>query len=421
MATLFEERKRGRKDPDDALYIKQLEPPAEGRRLVADRHKDSPRGFALRVNANGTKVFVLRYNSNGRDRLLTIGEWGTWSLAAARKQAIEYRQQIDIGVDILEQRSEEKAELTVSDVAQRFLKSKKALASYDDIEAALRNHVLPALGKKKIRDIRRRDVITLVEKLAEDRPRQAGLVLTYLKQLFAYAEDREIVEASPVANLKAAKIGQGLTAGKRDRILSNDELKALWQLTEPPSGMHRATLLVLQMILVTGQRPGEVAGMRWSEIDDDLWTIPAARRGKTDDIHTVPLTQSASRILEHAKALGSDTYVFNARGGPIDRAAVAKAVLRCAEAFNMQSPPWRPHDLRRTMRTGLAAAGVSEVVAEVTIGHVRQGIASVYDRHRYDNEKRAALEAWERRLLRITEGKPHSNNVVQLNGADHAS
>lgn len=400
--------------------IRKIEPPAKGRRLVFDEHKQAPKGFGIRVTAAGKVAFVLRYLTNeGKDRLLTIGDYPTWSVAAGRKRAGELRREIDSGTDILEQRREEKAEPTVADIAERFLRTKRDRKSYSDIRAALTNHVLPAIGKKKVREVRRRDVIALLEPLAETKPRQAGIVLTYARQLFGFAEDREIIEASPVASLKAEKLGKGLSASQRGRVLTEGEVRALWSLRTPPQGMHRVTLLVLKMILVTGQRPGEVAGMRWREIEGDLWTIPAERRLKTESAHTVPLTATALGLLEEAQ--GNRDYVFSARGKPLRRDAVAKAVLRCADALgNVDAERWghwRPHDLRRTMRTGLSASGVSDVVAEFTIGHTRKGIAAVYDLHRYDREKRTALEAWERRLLRIVEGKPADDNVVTIQGA----
>jgi integrase len=260
----------------------------------------------------------------------------------------------------------------------------------------------------------------VVEDLAHEHGRQAALLLTYIKQVFAWAEDREVIEANPVATLKAQKVAPELAPRKRARVLSDDEIRGLWNLTEPPDGMHRTTLLVLQLILATGQRPGEVAGMRWSEFDDETWIVPAERRRKTDDEHAVPLTRIALELLERAQSLARPDadYVFERQPGkPVSVAAIGKAVNRCAKALgNAEGDRWRPHDLRRTMRTGLAAAGISETVAEVTIGHVRRGIAGVYDRHGYEAEKVAALQAWERRLLRIAAGKPadDNRNVVSI-------
>ncbi|TQE99070.1 MAG: tyrosine-type recombinase/integrase [Spiribacter salinus] len=399
--------------------IRKLTPPEKGRRLVFDDHRDAPTGFGVRVTAAGKRVFVLRYlTDDGKDRLLSIGQHdgNTWTLAAARKRAGELRREIDGGTDILEERRERRAALTVEDVAEKFLRTKRDRASYKDIAASLQTHVIPTLGERKITEVRRREVIALLEPLAEEKPRQAGVTLTYLRQLFSYAEDREIIEQSPIASLKAHKLGTGLTARQRGRVLSDAEIATLWAVTEPPEGIHRATLLALKLILVTGQRPGEVAGLRRSEIKGRMWTIPPERRGKTGDAHTVPLTDTALELIEAAS--GEQDAVFMARSAPLTSPALARAVKRCAEALGSENDPtwgvWRPHDLRRTMRTGLAAAGVSDTVAEAVIGHKRQGIAAVYDRHRYDQEKRAALEAWERRLLRIAEGEPAADNVVPL-------
>ena len=417
MAVLYEEKKRGRRDPEDAVYLKDLEPPEKGRRLIFDKHGDAPKGFGIRITPNGKRAFVLRYfNRDGKDCLMPIGEHPTWSLAAARKKAADYRRDIDGGQDILEQRRVERAELTVNDVVERFLRTKKDLKSYRDIGATLRNHLLPALGSKKITQVRRRDVIAAVEELAANHGRAAALLLSYTKQTFAWAEDREIIEANPVATLKPEKIGgKALSQKPRNRVLSPDEIAALWQTHEPPEGMAVATLDVLHLILLTGQRPGEVAGMRWDEIRGDTWTIPAERRGKTETTHKVPLTSEAVAILERRKVYQrrNSEYVFETRHNmPMSVAAIGKAVKRCSKDLDMEEPRWRPHDLRRTMRTGLAAAGISETVAELAVGHTRKGIAAVYDQHRYEDEKRAALQTWEQRVLRMICGKAPRHNIV---------
>lgn len=168
--------------------------------------------------------------------------------------------------------------------------------------------------------------------------------------------------------------------------------------------------------------------MRHDEIEGDLWIIPGHRR-KKNDANVVPLTDIAFSIIEAAKAESdrlaerrtkqSAGYVFEARpGAPLTVAGMSKAVKRYTEALNNQSVPvwgnWRPHDLRRTCRTGLAAAGVGELIAELVIGHKIKGISSVYNLHSYDAEKRTALEAWERRLLRIVEGELPDDNVTPI-------
>lgn len=399
--------------------IAALEKPEKGRRHVFDEHRDAPPGFGVRITSAGRRVFVLRYRSkqDGKDRMMNIGEVGTWSLAAARKQAREYRQEIDTGADILEKRREQRGEVTVGEAADRFLETKKDLASYASIRAIFHGHIKPGLGKHRMAAVRKHHIIEAVEDVAAKHGRTAALTLTYTKQLFRWAEDRGLIEFDVSAGIKPGSVSARLSPKRRDRILSPTEIAALWNRETPPESMHPLILLILKMTLATGQRPGEVAGMTWDEVRGDLWTIPSSRRGKTETAHTVPLTATALGLLEKARErTGGRVYVFGAKG---DKApgvsAVSKALLRCADQFVMEGGTrWRPHDLRRTMRTGLAAAGVSETVAEQTIGHVRTGIAAVYDLHRYDLEKRAALETWERRLLRIASGETSDDNVVSI-------
>lgn len=430
MAVLFETRAKGRGDQPDAVCLASIDPPTGNRRaLIFDSHRDAPKGFGVKVYPSGRRVFVLRYFAEGRDRLMTIGDWPTWSLAAARRQAVEFKRKIDTGTDILEERREQRREPTVKDVWAVFWKGHvEKLRSGGAIRATIERHVLPELGAVKIRDVRRRDVIALIEEDAEAHPRQAALTLGHIKQLFAFAEDREYIDANPVATIKPRKVSRALSPRARGRVLSDAEIASFWNSAET-CGIHRITALALKMVLVTGQRPGEVAGMRWEEIEGRLWTIPEGRRGKTGTAQVVPLTDTALDLLERVEAEGrrlsrrrsakSSVFVFEARAGiPVATSSLGRAVNRYADALGNRDVEvwghWTPHDLRRTMRTGLSACGVSEIVAELTIGHTRKGIAAVYDLHRYDAEKRAALEAWERRLLRIAAGQPADDNVVPI-------
>jgi len=203
-------------------------------------------------------------------------------------------------------------------------------------------------------------------------------------------------------------------------VLDEDEIKDLWNGAETV-GLHRLTGIALKLVLLTGQRSGEVAGMSEHEIEGKVWTIPAERR-KTGTAHTVPLCDSALELLQAARAEADrlakrrkkrTAYIFDTgRGEPITVAALARGATRYRKELGNKEPHWTPHDLRRTCRTGLAAAGVSETVAEAVIGHTRQGIVAVYDRHRYEREKRKALEQWERRLLLIAAGEPVEEDNV---------
>lgn len=418
MPTLYESRKKGRKDAPNAVYINEITASVAGRRIIADSHRDAPRGFGLKVNPNGNRSFILRYTAEGRDRLLTIGQYGTWSLAAARRRAVEYRQEIDSGTDVLVSRREKRNDKTLQAIAEDFLATKSAHASAYDIEGTIRNHLLPNLGRHNIEAVRRREVIGLVERLAETKPRQASKLLGYIKQLFAWAEDRELIEGNPVATLNAKRISRNLKPRDRERVLDSDEVRLFWRSVEH-SDIRRLTALALKLILVTGQRPGECAGMRWCEVDGETWTIPGWRRGKTETANSVHLTQTAQVILTAAAAevkrlskrrsatpSADSDYVFQtASGSPLRNNSLSQAVLRHPLQLGVKAHEtwgyWRPHDLRRTMRTGLSAVGVNELVAGLVMGHKRKGIDAVYDHHEYVAEKRQALEAWEQRLLEL--------------------
>lgn len=382
--------------------LKTIEPPDKGRKLVFDSHRDAPKGFGVRVSPKGRRTYVLRYKADGKDRLMNIGDYPTWTLTAARRKANELRQQVDGGVDILQQRRARRAEGTVGAVVEAWCSAHAdKLRSGYSIRSTLNLHLVPVLGETKITKLTRHDVITVVEKLAQRAPRQAGLLLTYTKQMLAWCEDREIIQYNPIASLKAKRVASGMAARVRSRVLTDGEIRALWTADNIP-GMDRATLLALKFILITGQRPGEVRQATTSEVIGNVWTIPKAHRGKTGDDHHVPLTESALELI--AQAQGTE-HLFETGSKAMDVCSLSHAVRLCAGALgNDPANPWKPHDLRRTARTGLAAAGVSETVAELTVGHVRKGIAAVYDQYRYEREKRAALEAWERRLLRIVEG-----------------
>lgn len=394
-----------------------------------DAHRDAPRGFGVKVLDSGRRVFILRYFAEGKDRQLSIGEYPTWSLDAARRQAREFRRATDKGEDILLNRQISKGEPTLKDVAERYFKAHvDKLASGKAVRAQLERDLLRDLGKRKIRNIRRADLIEIVEAKAEETPRAAALLLTHIKGLFAWAVHKEIVENSPAAVIKPSRIAQSLRPRNRARILDDEEIRTLWNKAEA-CGMHPLTAIALKLILTTGQRPGEVTGMLWSEISAGLWTIPAEKRGKNMTTQTVPLTQTVLDLLQQAKdevqrlakrRQWQSDYVFATReASALTVAALDRAVKRYVGKLGNKEVTtwghWTPHDLRRTCRTGLAACKIPEEIAERVIGHGKKGIVAVYNLHEYDQEKRRALKAWERRLLRIVEGQA-DEKVVSIGG-----
>lgn len=421
--------------------IAKADLPAKGQRFIFDDHRDAPRGFGLRITAAGGKAFILKYSIDGRERRKTVGDWPTWTLEAARAEARELVQSIAKGNDPLEEKRRRRAEPLVKDLATEWLdKAATGLKSEGAIRGYILNDVVAAIGNMKVTDVRRRDVIEIVEAKAEKTPRAAAQVLLYARRLMDYATDRDIIPANPLAGLKPSSI---TVKGRRDplkpkvraRVLDHDEMRAFWANAET-CGLHRLTALCLKLVLLTGQRPGEVAGMHEDEIIGRWWTIPAERRGKTDSPHTVYLSNAALQIVADAKAEIERLsrrrdepwrgFIFETRpGSPIKNATLCLAVSRHHVSLGAKIVQpwgrWTPHDLRRSMRTGLSACRVRPDIAELTIGHVKGGIIAVYDQHGFDAERQAALEAWEARLLRIVAGQDpdaaQSDNVVSLEGA----
>lgn len=418
--------------------IAKAEAPEKGQRFIFDDHRDAPRGFGLRITSAGGKAFILQYAVDGRQRRKTLGDWPTWSLEAARAEAQDLVRGINKGADPLEDKRRRKAEPLVKDLATEWLdKHAAGLKSEQAIRALIGGDLVKAIGNMKVTDVRRRDAIEAIEDKAKDAPRQAAIMLTYARQLFNYAADRDLIPANPLAGLKPSSIKvegkrDPLKAVARGRVLDGDEIRTFWANAES-SGLHKITALALKMILVTGQRPGEVAGMHDSEITGRIWTIPASRRGKTDTAHSVYLTDMALEIIASAKRelerlqgrrkAPPSGFVFEASPGkPIGNAALARAVERAHEALGAkQVEPWgrwTPHDLRRTMRTGLSACRIRPDIAELTIGHTKRGIVAVYDQHGFEDERKMALDAWERRLLAIVHNQDpdavNGDNVVQM-------
>jgi integrase len=417
--------------------IAKAELPEKGQRFIFDDHRDAPRGFGLRITQAGGKAFILSYSVDGRQRRKTLGDWPTWSLEAARAEAQDLTRAINKGADPLEAKRRRKSEPTVSELAAEWLDlHATGLKSEQGIRALIGGDLVKAIGNMKVTDVRRRDVIEAIEAKAIKTPRQAAIMLAYSRKLMDFATDRDVIPANPLAGLKPSAIKvQGkrnpLKSVVRGRVLDRDEIRTFWASAET-SGLHKITALALKLILVTGQRPGEIAGMQDREIVGRLWTIPASRRGKTDTAHSVYLTDTALQIIDAAKAeidrlqgrrkAPPSGFIFEASPGKaIGNAALSRAVERAHEALSAKHVEpwgrWTPHDLRRTMRTGLSACRVRPDVAELTIGHTKRGIVAVYDQHGFEAERRAALEAWEYRLLRTVTGQDPdaiTDNVVRL-------
>ena len=386
--------------------IKELVPPAKGNRITYD---DEVPGFGIRVTRLGARAFVLNYVVEGRERRLTIGAWPVWSATGARRRAKELRIRIDQGEDPLGESQGRRQEPTFAEVATEYLENhaaKKKSGHADKLY--LDRDVLPSWGHLKAGDIRRRDVIRLVEAKAKATPIAGNRLLGIIRKLFGWAVERDLLATNPCLGVRApARENRG------DRVLSEDEIYRVWQALDS-AAMAAECRLAVRLMLALGQRSGEVCGMLWGEVDIEgrMWSIPA-ERSKNGLAHRVPLTDTALELLRQAPRWGRFVCPSSRGPGAVTVAGVSNAVKANLSHFGVAK--FRPHDLRRTVASQIAALGFGRVVVGKILNHVDRGVIAIYDRHGYDSEKRKALDGWDHRLRSIVSGEAPAK-VVAIDG-----
>jgi integrase len=407
-------------------------------------------GMAVRVSGKGKRSFyvVKRRAGQAQPTWVLLGAYPKMTLAEARAEAPEALGALMDGQDPAtlteaKRRAERQRQAnTFGAVAEDFatrleggriakVRGKGALRDPGVMAAIVRRELIPGLGALPIAEVTRRDIIGLVEDIKDrggERPapgthRKSGgpyaarHALATARRLFDWALDRDLIERSPCDSIKAARVHGA--PDKRDRVLEDDEIRRVWSAataTPYPYGE------LVRVLLLTGQRRDEIAAAQWSEIDLDraLLTL-SAERMKAKAGHTVPLTPAVVRILRRLPRFTAGDYVFAGQTGVKPFSGFSKAKKRLDKPYTDADgavvcaiAPYTIHDLRRTVRTRLSELGVASAIAELCIGHVKTGIESVYDLHKYDKEKRAALLRWERRLLAIIKSEPPADNVVPM-------
>jgi len=366
------------------------------------------KGLSIHVSPKGTKTWVFRYQFDQRPRRMTLGRYPGISFADARKRHAEAMQLVQKGIDPGKKKQEEKNQSRnaptfksfIDEYWEKRLNQKKAGA---ETFRLLQKDATPYLGNRKVSEITRRDIVLVLDRIVKrGAPVLRNRVYTALKGFFKFAVSKAVIEDSPCTIIDREP------EASRSRVLSDDEIKSLWEaldLKNKTIDIFWVTKLVIKMILLTGQRVGEISGMTWNEFDFDenVWTLPAAR-AKNGQEHKLPLTDSALSIIKQARELfGDETpFVFHSphRGGPIQPHSCSRAILRHREEMGIKDP-FTPHDIRRTVRTRLAELKVDEFLAERVLGHKLQGVLAIYNKYDYLPEKRNALELWEQLINAI--------------------
>jgi integrase len=368
--------------------------------VQTDYFDEATKGLALRVSRSGLKSWTFHYTANGRRARLTFGNYPATSLGSARAKADEARSQ---GPQAIAKAS------TFAAICEEYLR-RSTLRTKAWRAKQLERLVYPTLGAKPIDEVRRSDIVQLLDRIEEESGGpMADQTLAIVRRVLNWHASRSDDFRSPIVR------GMARTKPKeraRSRTLSDEELRAVWRVAErEPFGCF------LQFVLLTATRRTEAANARRSEITGSDWIIPGARY-KTGKDHLVPLSQAAQSLLSSSLSgvpQGGDGWIFSKDGiSPLHasnyKAAFDKIVLR---ELPQGLPRWTLHDLRRTARSLMSRAGIPSDHAERCLGHTMEGVRGTYDRHEYYEEKRRAFEALASLVGRIVYPQP---NVVVMRG-----
>jgi integrase len=428
-------------------------------------------GFGIRIMPSGRKVFFYLYRVDGKRRFLNLGTYKVQreypdgiTLAEARKEYEAERARVNAlkagraeGADPVEVRREKKSQReerrkahTVEELVKEYLErhAKRFKRSWAKDEQILNRDIIPLWGNRKAADVTKRDVISLLEGIVErGAPAMANNTFQIVRKMFNYAVEKDILQHTPCTGVKPPAEGH-----HRGRTLSEEEIKTLWtNLDRTDLNMSHDSRRALKLILITAQRPGEVAGMHSVEIDGHWWTIPVSRQkvAKAKEHkrapHRVYLTDLALELIGPLEVTDAETGESKPKGfifpTPLKKKeqSIGDTALAVTVGRNLAHPMtdskgnplftedgkpatenrlgiehFTPHDLRRTAATLMAASGAMDEVIDAVLNHVKQGIVRVYNQYRYDPEKQLALESWERKLKNILHSGG-TNNVVSIN------
>jgi integrase len=383
-----------------AAGLARIRPPAAGQ---VDHFDAGYPGLALRVSYGGSRSWVYFYRWQGKQKRLTLGQWPALELGKARDAWRDAREKLAAGQEPIT--ADAVAADDFASVTAEWLKRDQAdNRSYDEVKRILHREVLPTWGHRPIADIGRRQILELIDAIAD----RGAVTLArrchaHLHRLFRWSVGRGIIAANPMADLP--KPGAEV---RRSRVLTDGELVSVWCAAQQigwPMGS------AVQLLILTAARRKEIGALRWSEFNRTRTEIRLeGERTKNGEPHTIPLAASAQAVINGLPRLADSAFVFTTTGvTPISGWGRTKAKLDhlMAAQRGRPVPPWRVHDLRRTTATGMERLGVRLQVVEALLGHVagsRAGVVGIYQRHAYETEKREAAEQWAKHVASLVRG-----------------
>jgi integrase len=363
------------------------------------------RGLAVRVRKSGHRSFYAVYSRRGRPRWMLLGGTDVIPLGDARTMAAEALLAVAKGGDPAAERKAERGAGTFAELHDRYLNehAKKHNKSWPQADALIRRNALPRWGKLQASSITRGDVKALMAQI--EAPVTANQVLAAVSAVFTWGVKEEIVATNP------CKLVERNPVKSRERVLSESELRLFPQALDAVDPVLAAAL---KIILLTGQRPGEVAHMRREHIKDGWWTMPGEPvpslgwpGTKNAQGHRVWLSAPALKLIGE----GTVGFVFaGSRGRPVKKLDAAMREISRKLAID----PATPHDMRRTFSTTVTGLGFGRDALNRITNHREGGIASVYDRHGYAEENKRIMESVAARIMALVEGHAEDGKVVQL-------
>ncbi len=369
-------------------FVATCAPPKTGR--VEYRDTTTP-GLWLRVSATGRKTFGVTYRVNGVQRRDTIGKYQAFSLADARKEALRRQREAMLGNDPAAERYDARTGITFGELAERYIEeyARPNKKSWKEDKRVLELDLLPRFRNRPAGSVTRAEVVAVLDRIkSRGAPIKANRTHEIIRRMYNWAINRELVDRNPASNIERVAKDQS-----RERVLTNEEITRFWNacsLEKDETGAR------FKLILLTAQRPGEVTSMRWQDIDfgTGWWTIPA-EFAKNNRSHRVPLGPTAMALLRNLHSDAKhDKWVFPSptAKGPVSSNTKPLKRLRS----NAGIDDFTAHDLRRTAASKMSGElHVERTTLSKILNHVDRTVTAVYDRHSYDTEKRAALEAWD--------------------------
>lgn len=372
------------------LAIKNATPPAHGSYTLWD---DTLKGFGCRLSPGGAKSFVVLVASGRRK---SIGRYGPMTLAKARDTARKLLAEKTLGMVHPERMPWQDA---VDDYLAHCERHNRP-RTVRDYRRHLALHY--RFGRRSVGDITPREVLRNLAKL-NDRPGEKEHAFRVGRTFFRWCVRQHIIDRSPMENLLPPPKGT-----PRERALSPDELKALLTVIKDPGTTFKRIVLLM---LLTGQRRGEITGLQWDWIGYTERTITfPSETTKNKRTHTIPLGDWTEAVLYRIPHIDHSPYVFPAardrvHGTPATVFNGFSKAKKDLDAELANIAPWTLHDLRRTVSSSLAPLGVDQIVVEKLLNHVSGGtqspIAAIYNRYSYLPEMTEAIERWEHHLAEL--------------------